>query len=102
MAIEDMKEIRKILETPFWPVTLNPDVSYYRTQDDCDGNLREGIEVIFDTQGGAWVNITTDSPLKSCRFRTWGGGGASLRVRNAMLILAEAIRLDNIGSIVPE
>jgi hypothetical protein len=89
------KVIKKLLETPFWPPELKTDTQYFRTQDDCDGNLREGIEVIIDQMGDAWVNITTDSLLKSCRFRTWGGGGRSLRVRNALLLLAIAIKMDN-------
>ena len=95
MPIADMKQIRKILETPFWPETLKTDTRYFRTHDDCDGNTHKGIEVIVDQQGDVWVAMPSMEGLESCRFRTWVGGGASLRVRNAMLILAEAIRLDN-------
>ena len=95
MPIEDMKDVRKILETPFWPTTLKTEFRYFRMHDDCDGETRKGIEVIVDQQGDVWVAMPSMGGLESCRFRTWGGGGASLRVRNAMLILAEAIRLDN-------
>lgn len=89
--VED--RIKTLLEEPFWPETLKAGESYFRTHDDCDGDLGQGISVSVDPQGDVWVNTTTRRSY--CRFRTFFGGGMSLRVRNALLILAEAIRLDN-------
>ena len=91
MSIE--KDVRKILETPFWMPTLKTDTLYERTHDDHDGTFEGKIRVAFDMVGDAWVN--TDRQGKDLRFRTFGGGGNSQRVRNALIILAEAIRLDN-------
>jgi len=48
--------------------------------------------VIFDRMGDAYLSTGSG---KDIRFRTYGGGGMSLRTRAALLILAEAIRLDN-------
>ena len=87
-------ELIKILETPFWPDGLEPMKRYFRTQDDCDGDLKEGVAVIFSEDGDAWIE-TIRRPMNTCRFRTYQGGGNSLRVRNALLILAYAIKLDN-------
>ena len=42
------------------------------------------------------IYIATDrKPGQFSRFRTSGGGGHSLRVRNALMLLALAIKLDN-------
>ena len=88
------KQVKSLLEDNYWLTTLNTRVSYFRTQDDCDGNMKEGISVAFSPDGDAWVE-TTQRAMGMCRFRMAVGGGQSLRVRNALLILAEAIRLDN-------
>jgi hypothetical protein len=88
------KTIKKILETPYWPPELEVDARYFRIQDDCDGDLSEGIEVSVDQMGDIFVQ-TNCSPIHTCRYRTWGGGGRSLRVRNALLLLAIAIKMDN-------
>ena len=53
--------------------------------------MGSGVSVVFSPDGDAWV--TTDP--RGCRFRTYAGGGTSLRVRNALLMLAMAIKLDN-------
>lgn len=86
--------IKALLDEPFWPKTLKTEESYFRTHDDCDGDLGQGVSVTIDPQGDVWLNTTTPK-MTSCRFRTFFGGGQSLRVRNALLLLAEAIRLDN-------
>ena len=87
------QRIKALLEEPFWPKTLKAQESYFRTHDDCDGDLGQGVSVTIDPQGDVWLDTTTK--MCPCRFRTFFGGGQSLRVRNALLILAEAIRLDN-------
>ena len=84
-------KIKKILETPFWPEGLESMKRYYITQDDCDGDFTNGLNVTFSEDGDAWVN----TEKQSCRFRTYNGGGRNLRVRNALIILAIAIKMDN-------
>lgn len=84
--------IKDLLEEPFWLHTLKSNTAYFRTHDDCDGDTKKGIQVIFDKLGDAHFSV--QNMKGECRFRTFGGG-QSLRVRNALLILAEAIRLDN-------
>lgn len=88
------KLIKTLLETPFWPGDITTNATYFRTHDDCDGERREGLAVYFAEDGDAYIKITVPA-LKSCRFRTVLGGGNSQRVRNALLLLAVAIKLDN-------
>jgi hypothetical protein len=89
------EQIKEILEGHFWLPTLRTDENYFRTQDDCDGDLNEGIGVSVDQMGDVWVQAHV-RPMNVCRYRMpMVGGGRSHRVRNALLILAEAIRLDN-------
>lgn len=89
------ERIKEILDDCFWLPTLKSDENYFRTHDDCDGDLNEGIGVAIDMVGDVWIQ-THVRPMNSLRFRMpMGGGGRSHRVRNALLILAEAIRLDN-------
>jgi hypothetical protein len=65
---------------------------YSRLHDDHDGEFTGKISVVFSPDSDAWVYIDKRDGL---RFRTYSGGGASLRVRNALIILALAIKLDN-------
>lgn len=84
--------IKEILEESFWPEDIIPGICYARTQDDCDGDLSQQLSIIFSHDGDAWVN--THVPL--LRFRMpLIGGGLSPRVRNGLLILAMAIKMDN-------
>jgi hypothetical protein len=48
--------------------------------------------VVIGPDGDCWVTAGGGQTL---RFRTWAGGGHSLRVRQALMVLAEAIRRDN-------
>lgn len=88
----DSQEIQRILETPYWIKTIHPDTIYQRNHDDHDGKPKGGLVVMFDKMGDAYISIDNCPHL---RFRTFGGGGLSLRTRTALMILAEAIRLDN-------
>jgi len=91
-----MKEkIKEVLETPYWIPTLKSDKSYFIANDDCDGNSHEGITVTIDYQGDAWISVNGKKGYETCRIRTFAGGGHNHRTRNALMILAEAIRLDN-------
>lgn len=68
--------------------------AFTRRHDDTDGkrDLEQELTVMFSPDGDAWI-VAGASP--SLRFRTDAGGGQSLRVQKALVILAEAIRRDN-------
>ena len=89
------RALNTLLDGAYWLRTLETRVLYERRQDDTDGDL--GVEqflgVVIGPDGDAWVNLPGLG--RTLRFRTWAGGGQSLRVRNALLVLAEAIRRDN-------
>lgn len=87
------KRIHEILEEPFWLHTLDAANTYSRQHDDTDGKNEGFLNVMFTKDGDAWIAIDVRNFL---RFRMpLDGGGRSPRTRNALLILAEAIRLDN-------
>jgi len=95
-----IKDTKRVLENPFWIQTLHPNTNYSRLHDDHDGTCEGTLNVFFDPMGDAFVSIEgpRDRPQALCylRFRTFGGGGMSQRTRNALMILAEAMRLDNV------
>lgn len=92
-----LKDFKRVLENPFWIPTLHTDELYIRTHDDHDGTFNGKITMSFDKMGDAWLICDPPSAFNRClRFRTFGGGGNSLRVRQALMLLAEAIRLDNL------
>jgi hypothetical protein len=87
-----VKDVRRVLEHPFWiPELVNNEV-YSRLHDDHDGEFTGRVSVVFSPDSDAWIFI---DKIDGLRFRTYSGGGASLRVRNALIILALAIKLDN-------
>jgi len=86
------QRVRAILDEPYWLDAIEPMTSYFRSHDDGDGDLGQGIEVTFYPGGDAWVATTI---RRACRFRPFAGGGMSLRVRVALMVLAYAILLDN-------
>jgi hypothetical protein len=90
-----LKDIRHIIEDSYWIPGLKADELYSRIHDDTDGTLKGSIGVLIDQVGD--VRVTFDSPHTglSLRFRHYFGGGKSLRTRNALAILAYAIKLDN-------
>lgn len=86
------KTSKKLLEASFWPDALRAETGYRRLHDDHDGTYQGWLGVYFDRMGDAYLSIDGSPAL---RFRTWGGGGMSERTRNALVLLAEAIRMDN-------
>ncbi|MCL4366698.1 hypothetical protein M1563_00820 [Patescibacteria group bacterium] len=93
---EMIQAIHRILETPFWPQELETDTTYSRLHDDHDGSSVGQLSVLIDSVAGdVWVNTITEMPGDLLRFRSSFGGGNSPRVRNALLVLAMAIKLDN-------
>lgn len=72
---------------------LNPFAEQTRVQDDCDGDISDSVSVKIDACGDVYIAFNKPG-MK--RFRTVAGGGESPRTHNALKILAEAIRLDNL------
>lgn len=99
----EVEAVDALLESSFWLPSLDTKGSYSRESDDTDGYIR-GVNVVFGHDGDAWVQITSfnkdpnteeNVPFnESHRFRTYFGGGSSLRVRIALMILARAIQMD--------
>ena len=87
--------IRAILEKPFWPPEARTNVGYRRFGDDNNSTLT----VSFSNDSDGWIEVfehkDPEEPMYGLRFRTFFGGGQSERTRNALLILARAIALDN-------
>jgi hypothetical protein len=89
-----VKAINEILNEPFWLPGLETQVAYQRIHDDHDGTFDGILSVVFGKDSDAWLQIL-GKPGVILRFRNSFGGGQSQRVRNALLILAHAIKLDN-------
>lgn len=87
--------IYRLLASEFWLHSLAPEKGYERLHDDHDGTYQGTPRIVFDRMGDAHVIAAGTTGLAVLRFRTSGGGGVSLNTRKALLILAEAIRMDN-------
>lgn len=88
------ENIKNFLDDMGWPETLSTN-EIYTTEDDDSEPGKGNLMIQFSNDGDAWVNIFTDPPYKSIRKRTFIGGGKDEYTRKALLILAEAIRIDN-------
>jgi hypothetical protein len=88
------KAVNGLLEGAFWIPTLSSEGVYIRRSDDANGDagFNQELQVTFSPDGDAWIILPFS--MYSLRFRTYFGGGISLRTRNALLVLAEAIRRD--------
>ncbi len=93
MSETRQQQVRDILESPFWLDEIQPTV-VYQTEDDDSPPDEAWLQVVFSIDGDAWVAKITDSPIKSIRKRTYAGGGKDLRTRQALMILAYAMKLD--------
>lgn len=87
------RAMNTLLEGAYWPQTLEANRMYHRRHDDTDGKRdpSQDLQVAIRPDGDVVVATGYGEFL---RFRTWAGGGLSLRTRNALLVLAEAIRRD--------
>lgn len=91
-AGQELKSVHRVLNGTFWPETLAAGQSYSIQADDQDGTTNRGwLRVTIGSNGDVAINLDR----KGCGFRFPGsGGGNHPRVRNAGLVMAEAIRLD--------
>lgn len=92
-----LNDLHVMLETPWWPPSLKTGKFYQRFEDD---SPLGSISVVIGGDGDAHLSVICECDPNernlSFRFRMpMSGGGQSPRVRNAILFLAEAIRLDN-------
>ncbi len=88
-----VKDARRVLESPFWIPELSSGESYEILPDDQDGTGKGVLSITFlPKTGDATISIDNRPPI---RFRGSFGGGKNLRVRNALMLLALAIKLDN-------
>ncbi|MFH1129426.1 MAG: hypothetical protein V1686_01700 [Patescibacteria group bacterium] len=90
-----IKDARRVLDYPFWIPDVETMRRYTRIHDDHDGTFQGAITVIFSKDGDAWVEFDPTHNASPLRFRGDLGGGMSLRTKNALMILALAIKLDN-------
>ena len=91
---KSVSKLNSILQGFPWPPELVTGTHYRRLHDDHDG-MREGeLIVAFSADGDAWI-YTDKHQGPTLRFRSPSGGGHSPRVRNALIILALAIKLDS-------
>ena len=89
------KALHDLLEGNYWIDTLQADECYSRVQDDNDGDNSDANKLKVYIAQDADMYVFLPYSMQSLRFRNYFGGGHSLRVRNALLVLAEAIRRDN-------
>lgn len=89
------KALHSLLEGDFWIDTLSSDECYSRLHDDNDGLATSEHTLQVYIAPDADLHVFLPYSMESLRFRNYFGGGKSLRVRNALMVLAEAIRRDN-------
>jgi len=92
--LDPKRAVARALMPDYWLQTLDTRHGYTRRQDDTDGQRdhAQNLEVMIGPDGDCWLTAGGGQML---RFRTWAGGGMSVRTRQALMVLAEAIRLDN-------
>jgi len=92
--LEPERAVARALTPDYWLRSLATMTAYTRRQDDTDGarDYKQDLTVTIGPDGDCWLQAGGGNLL---RFRTWGGGGMSVRTRQALMVLAEAMRLDN-------
>jgi hypothetical protein len=94
-----LKQAKRLLSKPEWIDGLETMKVYRRKEDDSPDGF---LSVTIGNDGDAWISVHPDERdgiSTSLRFRVpFIGGGASPRVRKALLLLAAAIKLDNEGN----
>ncbi|HBT80757.1 MAG: hypothetical protein A2568_02445 [Candidatus Yanofskybacteria bacterium RIFOXYD1_FULL_44_17] len=90
-----MKDAIRVLNNPFWINGLEAGKVHQRLHDDHDGTHAGTLNVLIGPDGDCHT-WNDGQPGQSLRFRVPVlGGGMSPRVRNALMMLAFAIKLDN-------
>lgn len=90
------RDIQALLRAHFWPETLDPSKLYRIQGDDQDGRQDTNwIRIAFGDSGDVAL-IDEDTKVGFTIEPQYGGGGRFPLVRNALLIMAEAIRLDTL------
>ncbi len=89
-----LRMVHKLLESHFWLPTLTINARYERNHDTREGN-DGNVMVMITPRTEVWVRTWSDLPGGLVNFRPKAEDGHSPRVRSALLVLAEAIRLDN-------
>jgi len=96
MIDEDpIEAARLLLVNPFWISELKTEQLYERFHDDHDGTFKGSLGVSCLPNGDIQVGVMGVPTGFALRFRNVFGGGMSERVRNALMLLALAIKLDN-------
>lgn len=101
-----MAEIKtEAVFAPHWPKGIEANTLYRIPCDDKGRNGGSWLQLFVANDGDVHVSMqdweeigeegSRPDPFPSIRIRTLPGGGRSLRTRQALLWLAEAIRLDN-------
>jgi hypothetical protein len=92
---ERNRDLKRLLESALpHPPEIEPGILYGRFHDDHDGTYEGSIGVSFSRDGDAHVFVSRSKSGTPLRFRTILGGGASPRTRNALVLLALAMKLD--------
>jgi len=86
-------EIKRFLDKPFWLPTLDPHAAYEREPDGTNDTGDQRVTVSFGPKGEACLTVGNSEPVS---FQNYMGNGASIRTHAALMVLAEAIRLDNV------
>lgn len=86
------KDIDNILNQTFFPKNCHTMTNYSTSHDDNDGDSYSGfMDMIILSDGDVCIK-THHKGIGYLRFRTSVGGGRFQKIRNALLILSDAIR----------
>ena len=88
------EKVKQFLDDIGWIETIHSGEVYETEDDDSETGKGNLLLVQFTPDGDAWINKITDPNFKSIRKRTEIGGGHDYYTRKAIMILAEAMRLD--------
>lgn len=91
--LSQSEKIKRFLDNLYWPETLSAN-EVYSTEDDDSEPGKTKMMVQISNDGDAWVNILSNPSFKHIRKRTYSGGGRDKFTRLALIVLAEAMRID--------
>jgi hypothetical protein len=96
---KESQAIDELLNRDYWNEQLSDQDNFEVQTDDTDGNPEAGwLRIVIGPDSDVHIFATDNAHGEPqevrIRFRTYHGGGHSLRVRRACLILARAMQLD--------